>query len=147
MKRARGSSEKGFTLIEVMIAMFILSFIVGGLAMISVHASRSSHYAQRLARAMLLAEGALEKYRNTAFESLGTAWSGETCGTAGTLPAVVTPSTDTGGIPFTRTRTVQYLTTGVAATSYTAAVNVGVTWGDARGQTQRVGIGSTISKY
>jgi prepilin-type N-terminal cleavage/methylation domain-containing protein len=147
MKRERAVSEKGFTLIEVMIAMFILSFIVGGLATISIQASRSSQYAQRLARAMLLAEGALEKYRNTAFESLGTAWTGETCANAGTLPAVVTTCTYTSEAPFTRTRTVQYMTTGVAATSFTAAVNVGVTWGDARGQTQRVGIGSTISKY
>lgn len=147
MKRASGSSRSGFTLIEVMIAMFILSFIVGGLAMISIHSSRSAQYAQRLARAMLIAENAIEKCRNTAFESLGVAWSGESCTTAGTLPAVVTTCDSTADFPFTRSRTVQYMTTGVATTSFTATVNVGVTWGDARGQTQRVGVGSTISKY
>lgn len=147
MKRARGASESGFTLIEVMIAMFILSFIVGGLAMISIHSSRSAQYAQRLARAMLIAENAVEKSRNTAFESLTSAWSGETCATAGTLPALVTTCTSTADFPFTRTRTVQYRTTGLATTSYTAAVNIGVSWSDARGQTQRVGVGSTISKY
>lgn len=143
MKRPRGSAENGFTLIEVMVSMFILSFIVGGLSMISIHASRSSTYAQRLARAMLIAESAVEKCRNTAFESLTSAWTGETCSTA----APVTTCTYTAEAPFTRTRTVQYMTTGAAATSYTAAVNIGVTWGDARGQTQRIGVASTISKF
>lgn len=143
MKRPRGPAEKGFTLIEVMVSMFILSFIVGGLSMISIHASRSSQYAQRLARAMLVAENAVEKCRNTAFESLTSAWTGETCSTV----APVTTCTSTAEVPFTRTRTVQYMTTGAAATSFTAAINVGVSWGDARGQTQRIGVASTISKF
>ena len=147
MKRSPGSTEQGFTLIEVMVSMFIISFVVGGLSMISIHASRSSQYAQRLARAMLIADSAVEKSRNTAFESLTSAWTGESCAAAGTLPSVVTTCTYAGDPPFTRTRTVQYMTTGAAATSYTAAVNVGVTWGDARGQTQRIGVASTISKF
>jgi len=147
MKRSPGSTEQGFTLIEVMVSMFILSFIVTGLAMISAHSSRSSTYAQRLARATLIADGAVEKCRNTAFESLTTAWTNEACATTGAAPALVTTCTFTLDAPFTRTRTVQYMTTGAAATSFTAAVNVGVTWTDARGQTQRIGVGSTISKF
>jgi len=119
VKHSRGPADNGFTLIEVMIAMFILSFIVGGLATISIHASRSTTYAQRLSRAILIAEDALEVCRNTAFESLTTAWTGESCTTA----APVTTCTDTGSPPFTRIRTVEWKNTD-AEHSFTAAVHV-----------------------
>jgi prepilin-type N-terminal cleavage/methylation domain-containing protein len=167
MERRRGVGEdRGFTIVEVMIAMFILSFIVGGMAMVSTHAARSSAYADRLARANMIAEAALERSRNSAFESLNTAWTEtvrvrqgydratdsynyadatltETCVTAGT----VTTCTQTGNAPYTRTRTVEYRTTGIAATSFTAATTVTVRWESSRGETQQVGVSSLISKF
>lgn len=160
----RLANERGFTFIEVMIAMFILSFIAGGMAMVSSHASNSSAYASRLAQANMIAEAALEWSRNAAFESLNTARTEtvkvkqgyvggayvyadavltETCVTT----APVTTCTQTGNPPYTRTRTVEYRTTGVAATSFTAATTVTVSWAGARGETQRVAVASVISKY
>jgi Tfp pilus assembly protein PilV len=73
MRQGQRAPEAGFTFVEVMIALFMLSFIAGGMAMISIHASRSSTYAQRLTRANAIAEDVLEKSRNTAFESLNVA--------------------------------------------------------------------------
>jgi prepilin-type N-terminal cleavage/methylation domain-containing protein len=60
----------GFTLIEVMITMFFLSFIIQGLAMVQIHAQRSGIHARRITTANILAERALEKYRNTDFDNL-----------------------------------------------------------------------------
>lgn len=148
-------ARRGFTFIEVMVSLSLLSFMVSELAMLSIHASRSSTYAQRLTRANMIAEDVLEKCRNKAFDSLDTAFTEsingtdftETCVVAGGAPNIVTTCTFTGHPGFNRTRTVQFRTTGVAATSYMAEVNISVSWADARGQTQRAGVASVISKY
>jgi len=62
--------EEGFTLIEVMITMFFLTFIVQGLAMVSLYAQRTGIYARRLTSANILAEQSLESARNTAYINL-----------------------------------------------------------------------------
>ena len=64
--------EEGFTLIEVMITMFFLTFIVQGLAMVSLYAQRTGIYARRLTSANILAEQSLERYRNTDYDNLPT---------------------------------------------------------------------------
>jgi prepilin-type N-terminal cleavage/methylation domain-containing protein len=147
---------RGFTLIEVMIAMFFLSFIVGQMALITIYSSHSSAYAQRLTRANMIAEDVLERCRNTAFVSLNVAWtetidgatSTETCGASSpaTTPAT-TVCVSTGYGQYTRTRTVQYQTTGDPATSYTANAGVTVSWIDMRGATQRAQVATVISKF
>lgn len=158
MKSSPETPEAGFTLIEVMIAMFILGFIAGGMAMVSIHASRSSTYAQRLTRANTIAGEVLETCRNLPFEKIAIpitetvngASVAETCTAAPPEPwpaGTVITCTFTGFPLFTRVRTVEYRTSGSATTSFTAAVRVAVSWMDARGQTQRVGVASTISKY
>ena len=73
--RPAGPAAAGFTLIEVMISMFFLSFMVGEMAMISTYARRSSAYAQRVTEANMLAEAVLEKSRNTAWNNLNTRFS------------------------------------------------------------------------
>lgn len=147
----RQPDSGGFTFIEVMVSLTLLSFLVSEMAMLSMHATRSTTYAQRLSRANLIAEDTVEKARNKAFESINVAWTetvngasvSETCTTTG----VVTTCTFNGYAPLVRTRTVEYKTTGVAATSYTAEMNTTVSWGDARGQMQQIGVASVISKF
>jgi Tfp pilus assembly protein PilV len=173
--------DGGFTLVEVMIALFFLSFMVAEMAMLSIHATRSSTYAQRLTRASMIAEAVVEASRNTAFDKLKTQWcvdangnnscdGGEpteticfdangngSCDAGDPAPAANQPTTFTWGydimngalIPayFTRSRTVQYQSTGLAGDSYTADVNVLVSWNDTRGQTQQVRLASVVSKY
>lgn len=178
-ERAR---ELGFTLVEVMIALFFLSFMVTEMAALSVHATRSSTYAQRLTRANMIAEAVVEACRNTDFDKLKTRWfidadadgawdAGEPvetmcfdtngngrCDTGEAAPAANQATTFSWGydimngaqIPsyFTRSRTIQYsAVSGLAIDSFTADVNVIVSWTDTRGQTQQVRLASVVSKY
>ena len=48
---------------------------------------------------------------------------------------------------FTRSRTIQYQSTGLAGDSYTGDVNVIVSWSDTRGQVQQVRLASVVSKF
>jgi len=66
--------DAGFSLVEVMISLFFLSFMVVAMATLSIHATRSSTYAQRLTRANMIAEAVVEASRNTAFDKLKTPW-------------------------------------------------------------------------
>jgi prepilin-type N-terminal cleavage/methylation domain-containing protein len=171
MKTHRGPTRTGtagFTLIEVMISLFFLSFIVGEMAMVSTYARRSTAYAQRLTEANMLAEAVLEKSRNTAWSNLNTRFSAldappdpivfdlnrdgvvesynETCASAGAL----TTCTCTAGM-YTIERTVtQFLpTAGVAFGSATTAADVAVTvrWTDSKGIVQQAGVATVRAKF
>ena len=157
----------GFTMIEVMISMFFLSFIVGEMAMVSTYARRSTAYAQRVIEANMLAEAVLEKSRNTAWPNLPTRFSAldnppdpivfdlnrdgivesynETCASAGN----VTTCTAAAG-PYTLTRTVRpYLPNAGAAFTACTAADVGVTvdWTDAKGEPHRVQLVTVRAKF
>lgn len=161
------SAAAGFTLIEVMISMFFLSFMVGEMAMVSTYARRSTAHAQRITEANMLAEAVLEKSRNTAWNNLTTRFSAldnppdpivfdlsrdgivesynETCASAGN----VTTCTCTAGA-YALTRTVRpYLpNTGVAFAASTAAdVGVTVAWTDAKGVSQQLSLATVRAKF
>ena len=156
-KNPGASSQAGFTLIESMIAMLFLSYIVGQMAMLSVYASRNTNFSQRVTRANALADEAVEKSRNTAFDNLQLplAGLGETCTTA-TNVATCTATTDGGR--YTRTRrvspwTINYTTTpptytsAPLASSNQADVDVTVTFVDARNEPQAIRVVSIVSRY
>lgn len=141
--RGQLAGRDGFSFIETMIAMALLAFIVGDMAMVTSLASRSSGGAQRLTVAVSLAENALEHARNVDFNTLD-------------LPA--NPNTDcfsTDGAPaacvgthfFTRVRTVAPLPGGTLAAALSADVDVVVKWADAKGVSQEYRIVSVISRY
>lgn len=165
--RPAGPAAAGFTLIEVMISMFFLSFMVGEMAMISTYARRSSAYAQRVTEANMLAEAMLEKSRNTAWNNLNTRFSAldtpadpivfdlnrdgvvesysETCASA----ANVTTCTCAAGV-YTLTRTVRpYLpTTGTAFAACTAAdIGIVAAWTDSKGVPQQVSLTTVRAKF
>jgi len=126
-----------------MVAMALLAFIVGDMAMVMTLASRSSGGAQRLTVAVSLAENALEHARNVDFNTLD-------------LPA--NPTTDCfslDGAPdacagthfYTRVRTVAPLPGGTLAAARSADVDVVVTWADAKGASQEYRIVTVMSRY
>ena len=75
----RRKGQRGFTLVEVMITMFLMTFIVQGLAMVSLYARRSGIHARRLTSANILAEQTLEQYRNTDYTNLPTLHGVQVC--------------------------------------------------------------------
>jgi len=112
--------EGGFTLIEVMISMFIMMFIIQGLAMISLYSQRSGIYARRLTSANILAEKALERYRNIDYDNLITYDAEELC-----FDGFMTPATCGGsGTTFSQTTTV----TADIPLANTSQIDVSVTW-------------------
>ena len=67
--------QRGFTMIEAMISMLLLAFIVTGMGVVDTYAKRSTSYARRLTEANMVAEGILEKSRNTTYVNLNTQFS------------------------------------------------------------------------
>lgn len=140
----RRRAEAGFTLIEAMLAMAILAYIVSQIMAVTVYASRSTNFAQRVTRANQLAEKAVEISRNTAYNNLQLAST--ELGETGAEAASHTATADGGR--FTCVRTVTPLPTGTAlASSNSADVSVVVSFTDARGETQAVRVASVVTRF
>jgi len=141
----------GFTLIETMIAMLLLAFIVGEMAMVDVGAKRSANLAKRVTKANALADDAVEKSRNRAYANLQLAMAdlGEACAIASNV-ATCTSTAPIEGI-FTRVRRVTPLNAANAVTALSASgkadVVVTVTFADARGNPQRISVASVVTKF
>ena len=158
MKRTRPiNAQAGFTIIESMIAMFFLAYIVSQMGIVLMYASRTTNLSQRVTRANALAEEAVEKSRNTAYNSLqlANAALGESCTVSGTV-ATCTSALD--GNRFTRVRTVSpkscdYTTNPATCTdiallsSNRSDVDVTVSFADARGTPQTIRVASIVSRY
>lgn len=155
MKRFRTPGRQaGFTLVESMIAMFFMAFIIVEMGNVFVYASRNANLSKNLTRANALAEEAIEKSRNTAYNNLQLA--NAALGEAGGASASHTSTLDNGR--FTRVRTVSpqkidYSTnpatvTSVALTaSNQSTVDVTVTFTDARGNSQVSRVSTVLSRY
>ncbi len=140
------SGAAGFTLVESMIAMLFLAYIVGQLGAVFVFASRNTNLSRRITRANQLAEEAVEKSRNTAYNNLqlANAALAEACTVAGT----VATCTSTIDGRFTRVRTVSPLPAGTALTSSNQAdVNVVLSFTDARGTPKTILVSSVVSRF
>lgn len=165
---------RGFTLIEAMISMFFVAFMVGEMAAVSMYAKRSTSFARRIAEANLIAEGVLEKSRNTAYLNLNTQFSAadsppdpimfdanrdgvvesssETCAAPVSptpCPTTATECKSTVGT-YDVVRCITPLQTATTppvsfAASYGADVDVLVSWTDTKG-TQQVRVSSVRSK-
>lgn len=141
----------GFTLVETMIAMFLLSFIVGEMAMVDIGAKRSANLAKRITKANALADDAVEKSRNRSYANLQLAISdlSESC----TIVSDVATCTSTAPLEgiFTRVRTVTPLDAANAVTTLSASakadVVVSVTFADAHGNQQRISVASVVTKF
>lgn len=128
----------GFTFIETMVAMGLLAFIVGDMALVTMYASRSSAQAQRLAVAVTLAENAMEQDRSKDFNNLVAATDcftlkgkSATCGSAQAV--------------FSRTRTLTPAV--IAGSDLSADLDVVVAWVNPRGEADQFRLSSVISRY
>jgi Tfp pilus assembly protein PilV len=167
MEHVQGSrGQAGFTIIESMIAMFFLAYIVSQMGLVMLYASRTTNLSQRVTRANALAEEAVEKSRNTTYNSLqlpNTAL-GESCTTTPhdaaipVNPNVVYCSSVLDNNRFERVRTVSpeqcvYTTTPATCTSKAllesnrSRVDVSVYFTDAAGRPQAIRVASIVSRY
>ena len=131
----RADRAEGFTLIEVMITMFFISFIVQTLAMVSLYAQKSSTFARRLTSANIIAEQTMETYRNTAYANLIDEDNDVRC-----FDGFMTPATCNARAVFTRTTGI---TIDTPMTNVTE-VDVTVTWYNGEHQARLV---SYLSKW
>jgi type IV pilus assembly protein PilV len=103
----RHKGQKGFTLIEVMIAMVILATGLLALMGLQIVSIRSNAFSNEMAQASILAQTRLEEIRNKPYASLATG------STVTVLPAnetgivyTVTETISDEGIPAANTRTI-----------------------------------------
>ena len=153
----------GFTLVEAMISLFFVAFIASQLAMISIHGRQTSALARRVARANMLADVAIEKTRNRAFENVQDAIAdlGETSCAIGTdydtAVAEVVTCPPRSPLPplieglYRRHRIVTPLDPSGAIDVLNecnkARVDIIVDFTDARGNPRQVLVSSVVSRY
>ena len=65
----RNSSEKGFTLIEVVMATFILTIGIGIISSIVANVSRKNFYSHRHTQAVILVQNKIEELLNAGYNS------------------------------------------------------------------------------
>lgn len=140
------AGQAGFTLIEAMIAMFCLAYIISQMAALMVYASLNTNLSQRITRANQLAEEAVEKTRNTAYNKLQLANTdlGETGAEAASHTSTL------GDGRFTRVRTVTPLPLSPVtplASSSSADVVVTVSFTNAKGEPQVIRVASVVTRF
>ncbi len=115
-------AQRGFTLIEIMIAIFILVIALSGLIGVTVMAIKGNDFSKRMTTATTLAKDMMEQVKNTSYDN---------------LPAVTTTTYDylnaegtATGSYFTRKLTVTVATP--AANMKTIEVEVSWSWGGTR---------------
>lgn len=123
------SSLAGFTMLEVLISMSILSVGLLGLASITGSVIRTNSFSDNFTTASALSQDQLETMANTAFGSLTS---------SSPTPSPIDENGNSGnsGSIFTRTWTV-------TSSGTTKSIKVKITWPDALGNTKSVSI-STI---
>jgi len=152
MKNSRGiPAPAGFTLIESMIAMFFLAFMVAEMANLTTYASRNTNLSQRTTRANTLADNAVERGRNTAYNSLQNPTGGETCAVSGFVATCTSTVPISTSVNFTVVRTITPRDAAGApialASSNLSDLDVTVSYTDARNNAQTLRVSSIISRY
>lgn len=125
--------QRGFSLVEALIALLVMSFGMLALSGMQLSLSRNADVAKQRTEAMRLAQARIEEMRS--FTGIGTGainWNG--------LDAMVTTTTTTN-----TSYTVASAMSGVD-TDALRAVNVQVDWVDRTGAAQRVSLASVISQ-
>ena len=157
--------DRGFTLIETVIAMALLAFIVADVGMVAMHASRTASASLQLTGAVTLAENAIEHARNADFNNLRLtdnpqalcltrARAAVACGdpSAEIVQECFVSSlerTACGGVGFRYAleRDVSTPAGTTLETTLSAQIDVLVTWVDSRGAAQEFRLASVVSKF
>lgn len=130
--------QRGFTLIEALVALLIMAFSMLGLAGLQMVMARNAEMARQRSEATRLAEEKIEEYR--AFNSIeaGTglvAWD--------SLASSVAPEPITSGSNVTFSRSTTF---GGTSADAKRTVQVTVSWTDRTGETKSVTLNSYIAK-
>jgi prepilin-type N-terminal cleavage/methylation domain-containing protein len=125
----------GFTLIEVMITIGILTFGLLALATMQIHAMHGSDRGRHATHAAAIAENKMEQLQQDAWASIGV--------TGGWVADPVEQSTVKldGATIFERTYNVSYQITDLQPT-FTRAVDVQVSWAEENGEVRSVTLSS-----
>ena len=125
----------GFTLIEVMITIGILTFGLLALATMQIHAMHGSDRGRHATHAAAIAENKMEQLQQDAWASIGV--------TGGFVADPVVQSTVKldGATIFERTYNVSYQITDLQPT-FPRAVDVQVSWAEENGQVRSVTLSS-----
>ena len=68
-------SERGFTLVEMIVAMFIFGILATGMTTLMGVLIQNNEFAQDMTVATTWAENKMEEFRNTPYESLQSGWN------------------------------------------------------------------------
>jgi type II secretory pathway pseudopilin PulG len=146
-------SQAGFTLVEAMIAMFFVAFMVAEMGTVMSYASRNTNFSQRITRANSLADEAIEKSRNTAYENIQFPIGalGEACTSSGGNAVACTSTLDGGRFARVRTVTPRNSSLPPGTTTLEASqkvdVDVTISFTDARGTPHAIRVASIISRH
>ncbi|MEI8173706.1 MAG: prepilin-type N-terminal cleavage/methylation domain-containing protein [Deltaproteobacteria bacterium] len=107
------SGQKGFTLIEVMIAIFLLAVALLGLASVTTSVIKGNSSSQTLTTATTLAKDKMEELKATSFTALSTTGSPDYASADGTVQASASGSyyTRTWGVAGTDPKTITVIVT------------------------------------
>lgn len=157
--------QRGFTLIETAIAMALLAFVVGDVALVALYASRSGSQAQQLTGAVTVAENAIEYARGADFNKLKltdnpsaqcftAARIATACGgaTADIVRECFTPRLEAAacgspGSLYTRERIITTPGGAPLDSVRSAQVEATVAWVNARGAAEEFRLATIVSKF
>ena len=107
------SGQKGFTLLEVMIAVFLLAVAIMGAASLTTSVIKGNSSSQTLTTATTLAKDKMEELKATNYTALSTAGSPDYATASGTVQASASGSyyTRTWGVAGTDPKTITVIVT------------------------------------
>ena len=123
MKRALSiSREEGFTLIEIMITLVILSIGLLALAGLQISAIKGNSFSRRMTTAVIMAEQTIEQIRSTPYSNIQSQSSSQVVASNMNFHRQVDVTDNTG--PSSNTKTVQVTVTWVdGGKSYSVPVS------------------------
>lgn len=122
-KGSRG--EKGFTLIEILIALVILTIALLGLANLLYTVIKGNTFSDKMTLAVTRAQGKIEQFKNTGYAALST-----------------TPDSDTPDTGLSRSWTV----TDNSPANNMKSVTVTVSWTDLHNKSRSISLSTIISQ-
>jgi prepilin-type N-terminal cleavage/methylation domain-containing protein len=127
--RSRIVSQDGFTLIEVFIAIFLLTVSLLGTAALTTGVIRGNKASRNITTATALAESCIQENRRVGYSSAGTVPAG---GSNSCVSGTATVSSD--GVAFTRTLTIDASVTNIKT------LTVDVSWSEGAVGTKSVSL-------
>jgi len=124
--------QRGFTLIEIVIAIFIMTVALSGLIAVTVMAIKGGDFSKRMTTATTLAKDMMEQQKNKSYSSI----------TAGTTIDYLNEDSSSGSAGAYFTRTLRVTDNTPATDMKTIEVEVSWSWGGTRTVTLRTIVSS-----